>query len=72
MRSLDLYAALVMRDGPRCYINGCTPSSDNPLEIEHFKPRAAGGTTELGNLYLACRKCNRLKGTSAITRRGKL
>lgn len=32
------------------------------LEIEHITPRAAGGTDEEENLWLACRLCNNAKG----------
>lgn len=32
------------------------------LEIDHFQPRAAGGSDELENLVYCCPTCNRLKG----------
>ena len=32
-----------------------------PLEIEHLHPKAAGGTDEEENLWLACRVCNKFK-----------
>jgi hypothetical protein len=32
------------------------------LEIEHIVPRAAGGTDNEDNLWLACRLCNNAKG----------
>jgi len=32
------------------------------LEIEHLTPRAAGGSDEEENLWLACRLCNNAKG----------
>lgn len=34
-----------------------------PLEIEHIIPRAAGGTDDEENLWLACRLCNNYKAT---------
>jgi hypothetical protein len=34
-----------------------------PLEIEHLLPRAAGGTDDEANLWLACRLCNNAKRT---------
>ena len=34
-----------------------------PLEIEHIVPKAAGGSDEEENLWLACRLCNNYKGT---------
>jgi hypothetical protein len=32
------------------------------LEIDHYRPRSAGGTDELTNLVYCCTTCNRLKG----------
>ena len=31
------------------------------LELEHFRPRAKGGTDDLGNLVYSCPPCNRFK-----------
>jgi 5-methylcytosine-specific restriction endonuclease McrA len=39
---------------------------DVPLQIEHIRPRAHGGTDRLSNLCLACGKCNLTKGTQDI------
>jgi 5-methylcytosine-specific restriction endonuclease McrA len=33
-------------------------------EVEHSHARAKGGSDRLGNLYAACIKCNREKGTT--------
>lgn len=41
------------------------PPAD-PLEVEHRKPRAAGGTDGLGNLALAHRSCNQAKGVLPV------
>lgn len=35
-----------------------------PLEIEHLKPTAAGGTDEEENLWLACSMCNTFKSAN--------
>ena len=32
------------------------------LELDHFHPRAAGGTDDLDNLVYCCPACNRIKG----------
>ncbi len=32
------------------------------LTIDHYQPRAAGGTDEIENLVYACMKCNQYKG----------
>ena len=34
-----------------------------PLEIEHIVPQARGGGDDEANLWLACPRCNRYKGT---------
>lgn len=37
-----------------------------PLEIDHIRPRAKGGSDRVGNLTLACRPCNRHKGKDPV------
>jgi 5-methylcytosine-specific restriction endonuclease McrA len=37
-----------------------------PLQVEHVKPKASGGTNRISNLCLACEKCNKKKGTLDI------
>ncbi len=39
---------------------------DVPLQIEHIRPRANGGTDRISNLTLSCEKCNIAKGTQDI------
>jgi RRXRR protein/HNH endonuclease len=39
---------------------------DVPLQVEHVKPKASGGTNRISNLCLACDKCNKKKGTLDI------
>jgi 5-methylcytosine-specific restriction endonuclease McrA len=39
---------------------------DVPLQVEHVKPKASGGTNRVSNLCLACEKCNQKKGTLDI------
>jgi len=34
-----------------------------PLHVEHIIPEAAGGSSEIDNLWLACAVCNNYKGT---------
>lgn len=36
------------------------------LEIEHIIPKAAGGSDEEENLWLACRLCNSYKGSQTV------
>lgn len=61
-------AAIAMRDGGSCYICGQGQDAHDPWEIEHVKPKALGGTDDLGNLALAHRSCNRAKGIAAVIR----
>jgi 5-methylcytosine-specific restriction endonuclease McrA len=37
-----------------------------PLQVEHIKARANGGTNRVSNLCLACEKCNLKKGTQDV------
>jgi 5-methylcytosine-specific restriction endonuclease McrA len=39
---------------------------DVPLQVEHVKPKAKGGSNRISNLCLACDKCNHKKGTLDI------
>ena len=39
---------------------------DLPLQVEHIRSRAKGGTNRLSNLTLACQACNIAKGTQDI------
>lgn len=49
---------LVMaRDGYRCVFCG----SRHRLQIDHIRPRAAGGRTVPGNLATLCERCNLVK-----------
>ena len=61
-----VFIALLARDGSACYLCKQPADESDPLEIEHVRPRAAGGTDDLGNLRLAHRSCNRTKGTHAV------
>lgn len=63
---LEVFTALVLRDGNVCYLDGLPPTDDDPLEIEHTRSRAAGGGNELSNLKLAHRRCNRIKGSATV------
>ena len=37
-----------------------------PLQVEHIRPRANGGSDRISNLCLACETCNMAKGTQDI------
>ena len=63
----DIYFALLIRDGSQCYICGYGPDHEDPLQIEHCRPTALGGTDELTNLRLAHASCNQSKGIDAVS-----
>lgn len=41
---------------------------DTPLEVEHIKPKARGGSDRISNLTIACTKCNQEKNSQTIER----
>jgi hypothetical protein len=51
------------RDGGVCSYCG---SSDGPFEIDHILPWARGGNHSPDNLTIACRPCNRSKGSKTV------
>jgi hypothetical protein len=58
----DLRAAVVQRARSRCEY--CRLSQDSQVAtfpVDHVIPVACGGRTELGNLALACPRCNSRK-----------
>lgn len=58
-----VFADLLARDGNRCAYCGAT---NVYLEVEHIVARSRGGTDEPDNLTLACKPCNRGKGTLSV------
>lgn len=36
------------------------------LEMDHIVPESRGGATTVSNITLACRRCNRSKGTKTL------
>ena len=51
---------LLEKWGRKCAYCG---AENVPLEVEHIIPKARGGSNRVSNLTLACRKCNKKKGT---------
>lgn len=39
---------------------------DVPLQVEHIRPRANGGSNRVSNLTLACQPCNQRKGAQPV------
>lgn len=57
-----LYPAVAERAGERCeYCRAPEQVFNFAFEVEHIRPRAAGGDDSLGNLALACESCNLYK-----------
>jgi hypothetical protein len=54
-----LYALVQQRSQNRCeYCHYPELLSSAPLSIDHIQPQSLGGTDDLDNLALACRRCN--------------
>jgi hypothetical protein len=59
-----VYPLVARRARHRCeYCHAPEVIATYPFEVEHIRPRAAGGGDEPDNLALACRYCNLAKGT---------
>jgi hypothetical protein len=59
---------ILKRDEYRCQICGAAPSL-NPttqLHIDHKMPVAAGGTSDISNLWVLCSQCNLGKGVNSL------
>ena len=76
----DTLGRIFERTRGLCHICGKTlarknhgqPGRRGAWEVDHSRPRAAGGTGHGNNLYAACVNCNRSKGTvSSRTTRGR-
>lgn len=51
-------ARVFARDGERCAYCG---KHEGPWEIDHVMPLRHGGTDDLSNLRVSCRRCNQVK-----------
>ncbi len=57
--------ALIERDGAHCVWCGRAPWRTD-LTAEHIVPRSRGGRTSPENLTIACRICNKRRGTKPV------
>jgi len=57
--------ALIERDGPVCVWCG-RAALGNDLTADHIVPRSRGGRTSPENLTVACRSCNKRRGTKPV------
>ena len=62
----SVFATLSDRDGAKCSLCGSTQK----LQIDHILPVCNGGTNELSNLRILCKKCNinRISNKSPVNR----
>lgn len=49
---------IIERDGPDCFLCGEPFTKNQKITIDHWIPRAAGGTEQLENLRIAHKICN--------------
>jgi hypothetical protein len=56
---------LITRDGARCAWCGAEPWRRD-LTFEHVLPRSGGGATVPENGLVACRRCNRARGSRPV------
>ena len=55
---------IIERDGPDCFLCGEPFTKNQKITIDHWIPRAAGGTEEIDNLRIAQdRKSTRLNSS---------
>jgi len=64
--------ALLIRDGNHCHYCGVTMTQSNVggfhptgISIDHVIPVKDGGSSDMDNLVLACRRCNLEKRTNS-------
>lgn len=68
-QSEEIRARVRKQAGDRCgYCRSLQKYVLGILEIEHIVPKAAGGSDDEENLWLACRLCNSYKGTQTQAR----
>ena len=61
--SAALLAHLRQQAGDRCgYCRTSSCVTGHPLTVEHIVPLARGGTSDVSNLWMSCRRCNEFKG----------
>lgn len=60
-RSQRRRARFLERNGGRCYLCG-EPLTLETMTVDHYVPRALGGSNRRANLRLACAPCNHRKG----------
>ena len=59
----EVRECLLEKWGRTCAYCGAT---DTPLQVDHVRPKARGGSDRVSNLALACRPCNQAKGAQPV------
>jgi len=62
---MERLETLVRRDGPACVWCGHEPWRED-LSVEHLLPRSRGGSGIEANLVVACRRCNKQRGSRPV------
>lgn len=67
--NLRLRFLVMSRDNFKCCFCGASPAKDPSVElhVDHIKPWAKGGETEIDNLQTLCSRCNQGKSDLEIT-----
>lgn len=57
---LELRYRVLQKAGGSCKLCGCRPTSDNPIQVDHIKPRSLHPELALveSNMQVLCRNCN--------------
>ena len=63
LQGYTIREALLEHWGLTCVYCG---KKDQPLEVEHIKPKSKGGSDRFSNLTLSCTSCNQDKGNKSI------
>jgi hypothetical protein len=63
LRGYEVREYLLEKNGRCCAYCG---AKDIPLQVEHIRPKALGGSDRVSNLTLACQPCNQRKGSQRV------
>jgi 5-methylcytosine-specific restriction endonuclease McrA len=63
LRGYEVREYLLEKQGRCCAYCG---AKDVPLQVEHIRPKALGGSDRVSNLTLTCQPCNQKKGAQRV------
>jgi hypothetical protein len=66
---LDLRYRVLQKSGGSCKLCGCRATPDNPIQVDHIKPRSLHPELELAesNMQVLCKNCNQGKSNKDST-----